>query len=112
MRTTTIRAATAAITIAAGVMLPSFADKTLNDGLVAYLPFDDGTATNVVAGSPVMPEPSTGTAPTYVGNGMVGKCLNIPSGAYVKLTWFHRLAETCSVMSGGVNCCHKQGGLA
>ena len=72
--------------IAAGVILPSFADRTLNDGLVAYLPFDDGTAANVVAGSPVTPEPSTGTAPTYVGNGMVGKCLNIPSGAYVKLT--------------------------
>ena len=76
----------AALVIAAGVMLPSFADKTLNDGLVVYMPFDDGTATNVVAGSPVTPEPSTGTAPTYVGNGMVGKCLNIPSGAYVKLT--------------------------
>lgn len=72
--------------ITAGVILPSFADRTLNDGLVAYLPFDDGTATNVVAGSPVTPEPSTGTAPTFVNNGMVGKCLNIPSGAYVKLT--------------------------
>lgn len=89
MKTTTIRAAAAAITIAAGAMLPSFADRTLNDGLVAYLSFDDGTAANVVAGSPVTPEQSTGTAPTYVNNGMVGKCLNLPnsgSGAYVKLT--------------------------
>lgn len=87
MKTTTIRAAFAVvIAIAAGAILPSFADRTLNDGLVAYLPFDDGTAANVVSGSPVTPEPSTGTAPTYVGNGMVGKCLNIPSGAYVKLT--------------------------
>ena len=75
-----------AFAITTGVILPIFADRTLNDGLVAYLPFDDGTAANVVAGSPVTPEPSTGTAPTYVGNGMVGKCLNIPSGAYVKLT--------------------------
>ena len=80
------KSAIMALTIAAGAILPSFADRTLNDGLVAYLPFDDGTAANVVAGSPVTPEPSTGTAPTFVNNGMVGKCLNIPSGAYVKLT--------------------------
>jgi len=59
---------------------------TLNDGLVAYLPFDDGTVSNAVAVSPVVPEASTATAPTFVDNGMVGKCLNIPSGAYVKLT--------------------------
>ena len=80
------KSAIMALTIAAGAIFPSFADRTLNDGLVAYLPFDDGTAANVVAGSPVTPEPSTGTAPTFVNNGMVGKCLNIPSGAYVKLT--------------------------
>ena len=87
MKTTTNHAAlAAAITIAASVALSSFADRALNDGLVAYLPFDDGMATNVVTGSPVAPEPSTDTAPTYVDNGMVGKCLNIPSGAYVKLT--------------------------
>ena len=86
MRTTTIRAAAAAITIAAGVMLPSFADKTLNDGLVAYLPFDNSMTENAVAGSPVAPEISTTTEPTLANGGMVGKCLNIPSGAYVKLT--------------------------
>ncbi len=87
MRTTTIRAAFATvITIAAGAILPSFADRTLNDGLVAYLPFDDGTVANAVAGSPVAPEASTTTAPALENNGMVGKCLNIPSGAYVKLT--------------------------
>ena len=74
------------LAIAAGAILPSFADATLNDGLVAYLPFDDGTVANTVAGSPVAPEGSTATAPTFENNGMVGKCLNIPSGAYVKLT--------------------------
>ena len=72
--------------IAAGVILPSFADRTLNDGLVAYLPFDNSMTENAVAGSPVAPEASTATAPALENNGMVGKCLNIPSGAYVKLT--------------------------
>lgn len=59
---------------------------TLKDGLVTYMPFDDGTVANTVSGSPVAPEASTATAPTFEGNGMVGKCLNIPRGAYVKLT--------------------------
>ena len=87
MKTTTIRAAfAAAITIAADVILPSFADRTLNDGLVAYLPFDNSMTENAVAGSPVAPEASTATAPALANAGMVGKCLNIPSGAYVKLT--------------------------
>jgi hypothetical protein len=74
------------LAIAAGAMLPSFADRTLNDGLVAYLPFDNSTTENAVAASPVAPETSTATAPALENNGMVGKCLNIPSGAYVKLT--------------------------
>ena len=87
MKTTTIRAAfAAAITIAAGAILPSFADRTLNDGLVAYMPFDNSMTENAVAGSPVAPEASTATEPTLANGGMVGKCLNIPSGAYVKLT--------------------------
>ena len=72
--------------IAAGVILPSFADRTLNDGLVAYLPFDNSMTENAVAVSPVAPEASTTTAPALENNGMVGKCLNIPSGAFVKLT--------------------------
>ena len=72
--------------IAAGVILPSFADRTLNDGLAVYLPFDNSMTENAVAGSPVAPEASTTTAPALENNGMVGKCLNIPSGAYVKLT--------------------------
>ena len=72
--------------IAVGVILPSFADRTLNDGLVAYLPFDNSMTENAVAVSPVAPEASTTTAPALENNGMVGKCLNIPSGAYVKLT--------------------------
>ncbi len=75
-----------AFAITAGVILPTFADRTLNDGLVAYLPFDNSTMENAVAGSPVAPEASTATAPALENNGMVGKCLNIPSGAYVKLT--------------------------
>ena len=75
-----------ALAIAAGVILPSFADRTLNDGLVAYLPFDNSMTENAVSGSPVAPEASTATAPTLANGGMVGKCLNIPSGAYVKLT--------------------------
>ena len=74
------------LAIVVGVILPSFADKTLNDGLVAYLPFDNSMTENAVAGSPVAPETSTATAPALENNGMVGKCLNIPSGAYVKLT--------------------------
>lgn len=32
--------------IASGVILPSFADRTLNDGLVAYLPFDNSMTEN------------------------------------------------------------------
>ena len=72
--------------IAAGAILPTFADRTLNDGLVAYLPFDNSMTENAVAGSPVVPEASTATASAIANNGMVGKCLNIPSGAYVKLT--------------------------
>ena len=72
--------------IAAGVILPTFADRTLNDGLVAYLPFDNSMTENAVAGSPVAPEASTATAPALANGGMVGKCLNIPSGAFVKLT--------------------------
>ncbi len=75
-----------AFAITTGVILPSFADRTLNDGLVAYMPFDNSTTENAVAGSPVAPEASTATAPALANNGMVGKCLNIPSGAYVKLT--------------------------
>lgn len=74
------------LAIAAGAILPSFADRTLNDGLVAYLPFDNSMTENAVAGSPVAPEISTATEPTPANGGMVGKCLNIPSGAYVKLT--------------------------
>ena len=72
--------------IAVGVILPSFADRTLNDGLVAYLPFDNLMTENAVAGSPVAPEASTATVPALENGGMVGKCLNIPSGAYVTLT--------------------------
>ena len=72
--------------IAVGVILPSFADRTLNDGLVAYLPFDNSMTENAVAGSPVAPEASTATVPALENGGMVGKCLNIPSGAYVTLT--------------------------
>ena len=74
--------------IAVGVVLPIFADRTLNDGLVAYLPFDNSTTENAAAGSPVTPEASTGTepSPSLVSGGIVGKCLDIPSGAYVKLT--------------------------
>ena len=75
-----------ALAITTGVILPSFADRTLNDGLVAYLPFDNSMTENAVAESPVAPEASTATAPVLENNGMVGKCLNIPSGAYVKLT--------------------------
>ena len=74
------------LAIVVGVILPSFADRTLNDGLVAYLPFDNSMTENAVAGSPVAPEASTATEPTLANGGMVGKCLNIPSGAYVKLT--------------------------
>ena len=83
------KSAIMALTIAAGAMLPSFADRTLNDGLVAYLPFDNSLTENAVAGSPVAPEVSTATAPALANGGMVGKCLDLPnsgSGAYVKLT--------------------------
>ena len=60
--------------------------RTLNDGLAVYLPFDGGTAANVAPGSGVTPEPSTGTAPAFSDNGMCGKYMNLPSGAYLKLT--------------------------
>ena len=80
------KSAIMALTIAAGAILPTFADRTLNDGLVAYLPFDNSMTENAVAVSPVAPEASTTTAPALENNGMVGKCLNIPSGAFVKLT--------------------------
>ena len=60
--------------------------RTLNDGLAVYLPFDGGTAANAASGSGVTPEPSTGTAPAFSDNGMCGKYMNLPSGAYLKLT--------------------------
>ena len=69
-----------------GAGLQSFADRTLNDGLAVYMPFDDSTTANVVAGSLVTPETSIDKAPTLENNGMVGRCVNIPSGAFVKLT--------------------------
>ena len=85
MRTTTIRAAiAAALTIAASAILPSFADRTLNDGLAVYMPFDTSPTENVVVGSVVAPTASG--SPTSVAGGIVGSnCLNIPSGSYVKL---------------------------
>ena len=60
------------------------AGRTLNDGLAVYLPFSESTTANAVAGSSVVPE--EGGSPALIANGMVGKALNIPSGAYLKLT--------------------------
>lgn len=71
-----------ALAVAAG----AFADRTLNDGLAVYLTFNASMTDNAVSGSPVTPEASTAKAPTLANNGMVGKCLNVPSGAFVKLT--------------------------
>ena len=65
---------------------PEPSARTLNDGLAVYLPFDGGTAANVAPGSGVTPEPSTATAPAFSDNGMCGKYMNLPSGAYLKLT--------------------------
>ena len=72
--------------LAAALCALSASALTLNDGLAVYLPFNNSLTENAVAGSPVTPEASTATPPALVNNGMVGKCLNIPSGAYVKLT--------------------------
>ncbi len=85
MKPKTIRAAIAtAITIAVSAILPSFADRTLNDGLAVYMPFDTSPTENVVVGSVVAPTASG--SPTSVAGGIVGSnCLNIPSGSYVKL---------------------------
>ena len=85
MKTTTFRAAiAAALTIAASAILPAFADRTLNDGLAVYMPFDTSPTENVVVGSVVAPTASG--SPTSVAGGIVGSnCLNIPSGSYVKL---------------------------
>ncbi len=60
------------------------AGRTLNDGLAVYLPFSESTTANAAAGSSVVPE--EGGSPALIANGMVGKALNIPSGAYLKLT--------------------------
>ena len=84
MRTKTLRAAIAASIIAASAVFPSFADRTLNDGLAVYMPFDTSPTENVVVGSVVVPTASG--SPTSVAGGIVGSnCLNIPSGSYVKL---------------------------
>ena len=72
--------------MALAVVAGAFADRTLNDGLAVYLTFNASMTDNAVPGSPVTPEASTATAPTLANNGMVGKCLNVPSGAFVKLT--------------------------
>lgn len=90
MRTTTIRAATAAITIAAGVMLPSFADKTLNDGLAIYLPFNGDTANKSTSASAVQQAPELSpSCATITANGFFGQYLNITTNAtaygYLKL---------------------------
>ena len=58
--------------------------RTLNDGLVVYLPFNDTATSNVVAGSSVTPE-AVGD-PAIAGNGMVGQCLSINTNKVVKLT--------------------------
>lgn len=84
METKTIRAAiAAAITIAASAALPSFADRTLNDGLAVYMPFDTSVTNNAAINSSVKPVKSG--SPTSAAGGAVGNCLNIPSGAYVTL---------------------------
>ena len=72
--------------LAAALCAASASALTLNDGLAVYLPFNNSLTENAVAGSPVTPEASTATPPALVNNGMIGKCLDIPSGAYVKLT--------------------------
>ena len=85
------KSAIMALAIAAGIILPSFADATLNDGLAIYLPFNEDMANKSTAASAVQspPEPSVECA-NLVANGFVGKCLQITTNAtsygYLKLT--------------------------
>ena len=86
METKTIRAAiAAALMVATSATLPSFADRTLDDGLAVYMPFDASATENAVAGSVVAP--TAGGSPTSVSGGAFGNCLDIPSStkSYVKL---------------------------
>lgn len=57
--------------------------RRLDDGMAVYLPFNDTETANAAPGSSITPE--TNGAPVVVANGMVGKCLDIPSGSYLKL---------------------------
>ena len=60
--------------------------RTLNDGLVAYLPFNDSATVNAVAGSTVTPEvPDGKTTPDVAANGMVGGCANINTNKFLRL---------------------------
>ena len=79
-----------AFAITTGVILPSFADRTLNDGLAVYLPFNGDMANKSTSGVAVQaaPEPSA-TCATLVNNGFVGQCLDITTSGsdygYLKL---------------------------
>ena len=85
------KSAIMALAIAAGAILPSFADATLNDGLAIYLPFNEDMANKSTSANAVLdaPEPSAECA-NLVANGFVGKCLQITTNAtsygYLKLT--------------------------
>ena len=60
--------------------------RTLNDGLVAYLPFNGSATANAVAGSAVTPEvPEGKTTPDVAANGMVGGCANINTNKFLRL---------------------------
>ena len=79
------------LAIAAGIILLSFADATLNDDLAIYLPFNEDMANKSTSANAVLdaPEPSAECA-NLVANGFVGKCLQITTNAtnygYLKLT--------------------------